>query len=84
MSNAPVKTVGVAGLGIIGSRVAANLRAKGFNVKGLVVPTAGTAGAAMAAYSAAARIPARVYAPSETPATILKSPPSSWRPVQRP
>ena len=33
MSNASVKTVGVAGLGIIGSRVAANLRAKGFDVR---------------------------------------------------
>ena len=52
---------------------AAVTRAKGFNVKGLVVPTAGNAGAALAAYAAAARIPARVYAPSETPATILKT-----------
>jgi 3-hydroxyisobutyrate dehydrogenase-like beta-hydroxyacid dehydrogenase len=33
MSNTPVKTVGIAGLGIIGSRVAANLRAKGFGVR---------------------------------------------------
>lgn len=33
MSNAPVKTVGIAGLGIIGIRVAANLRAKGFGVR---------------------------------------------------
>lgn len=34
MSNtAAVKTVGIAGLGIIGSRVAANLRAKGFDVR---------------------------------------------------
>ena len=33
MSNTPVKTVGVAGLGIIGSRVAANLRARGFTVR---------------------------------------------------
>ena len=33
MSNASVRTVGVAGLGIIGSRVAANLRAKGFSVR---------------------------------------------------
>ena len=33
MSNESVKTVGVAGLGIIGSRVAAHLRAKGFSVR---------------------------------------------------
>lgn len=33
MSNTAVKTVGIAGLGIIGSRVAANLRSKGFTVR---------------------------------------------------
>lgn len=33
MSNTAVKTVGIAGLGIIGSRVAANVRAKGFDVR---------------------------------------------------
>jgi threonine synthase len=52
---------------------AAVTRARGFGVKGLVVPTAGNAGAAMAAYAAAARIPARVYAPRETPAAILNT-----------
>jgi threonine synthase len=52
---------------------AAVTRAKGFGVKGLVVPTAGNAGAAMAAYAAAARIPARVYAPRETPAALLNT-----------
>jgi threonine synthase len=52
---------------------AAVTRAKGFDVKGFVVPTAGNAGAALAAYAAAAQIPVRVYAPRETPATILKT-----------
>ena len=52
---------------------AAVTRAKGFGVKGLVVPTAGNAGAALAAYAAAAHIPARVYAPRETPAAILNT-----------
>lgn len=50
---------------------AAVTRAKAFGVKGLVVPTAGNAGAALAAYGAAAGIPVRVYAPSETPPGIL-------------
>lgn len=45
--------------------------ARRFNVAGLVVPTAGNAGAALAAYAAAARIPVRVYAPRETPESIL-------------
>src|SRR6266513_1306161 len=40
---------------------AAVTRARGFGVKGLVVPTAGNAGAALAAYAAAARVPARVF-----------------------
>ena len=52
---------------------AAVTRAKGFGVNGLVVPTAGNAGAAMAAYAAAAGIPARVYAPRSTPPAILKT-----------
>jgi threonine synthase len=52
---------------------AAVTRARGYGVKGLVVPTAGNAGAALAAYAAAARIPARVYAPRETPEAILKT-----------
>jgi threonine synthase len=52
---------------------AAVTRARGFGVKGLVVPTAGNAGAAMAAYAAAAGIPARVYAPRETPPAILET-----------
>ena len=50
---------------------AAVTRAAAFGVKGLVVPTAGNAGAAMAAYAAAARLPARVFAPRDTPAAIL-------------
>jgi threonine synthase len=40
-------------------------------VKGLVVPTAGNAGAALAAYGAAAGVPVRVYAPATTPRPIL-------------
>lgn len=50
---------------------AAVTRARGFGVNGLVVPTAGNAGAALAAYGAAARIPVRVYAPRTTPPAIL-------------
>jgi len=52
---------------------AAVTRASGFNVRGLVVPTAGNAGAALAAYGAAARIRVRVYAPRETPAAIMRT-----------
>jgi len=50
---------------------AAVTRARGLGVPGLVVPTAGNAGAALAAYGAAARIPVRVYAPDSTPKPIL-------------
>ena len=50
---------------------AAVTRARAHGVPGLVVPTAGNAGAAMAAYAAAAGIPARVFAPETTPANIL-------------
>ena len=50
---------------------AAVTRAAGAGVPGFVVPTAGNAGAALAAYGAAARIPVRVYAPASTPKTIL-------------
>jgi threonine synthase len=50
---------------------AAVTRALAHGVAGLVVPTAGNAGAAMAAYAAAAGIPARVFAPETTPANIL-------------
>jgi threonine synthase len=50
---------------------AAVTRAKGDNVPGLVVPTAGNAGAALAAYAAAAGIPVRVFAPRTTPRPIL-------------
>jgi threonine synthase len=52
---------------------AAVTRARAFGVKGLVVPTAGNAGAALAAYAAAARVPARVFAPRETPPAILNT-----------
>ncbi|HEX2781638.1 MAG TPA: threonine synthase [Gemmatimonadaceae bacterium] len=50
---------------------AAVTRALGHGVSGLVVPTAGNAGAAMAAYAAAAGLPARVFAPETTPKNIL-------------
>ncbi len=52
---------------------AAITRAKALGVPGVVVPTAGNAGAALAAYGAAAGLPVRVYAPTETPAPILNT-----------
>ncbi|HEX6533463.1 MAG TPA: threonine synthase, partial [Gemmatimonadaceae bacterium] len=50
---------------------AAVTRARAAGVPGFVVPTAGNAGAALAAYGAAAGIPVRVYAPESTPRGIL-------------
>ena len=50
---------------------AAVTRARALGVAGLVVPTAGNAGAALAAYGAAAGLPVRVYAPDSTPRPIL-------------
>jgi threonine synthase len=52
---------------------AAVTRALGLGVEGLVVPTAGNAGAALAAYGAAARLPVRVYAPESTPRPLLET-----------
>jgi threonine synthase len=52
---------------------AAVTRARALGVAGLVVPTAGNAGAALAAYGAAAGVPVRVYAPETTPAPILET-----------
>jgi threonine synthase len=52
---------------------AAVTRAKGQGVPGIVVPTAGNAGAALAAYGAAAGLPVRVYAPRTTPRPILET-----------
>lgn len=46
-------------------------RARALGVPGLVVPTAGNAGAALAAYGAAAGLPVRVYAPEGSPRAIL-------------
>ena len=46
-------------------------RARAFGVPGVTVPTAGNAGAALAAYAAAAGMPVRVYAPRTTPPPIL-------------
>lgn len=50
---------------------AAVTRARGEGYPGLAVPTAGNAGAAIAAYGAAAGMPVRVYAPRTTPRPIL-------------
>ncbi len=50
---------------------AAVTRARALGAPGLVVPTAGNAGAAIAAYAAAAGLPVRVYAPRTTPPAIL-------------
>jgi threonine synthase len=52
---------------------AAVTRAAGLGVEGLVVPTAGNAGAALAAYGAAAKLPVRVYAPDSTPRPLLET-----------
>jgi threonine synthase len=50
---------------------AAVTRARARGIPGLVVPTAGNAGAALAAYGAAAGLAVRVYAPRATPSPIL-------------
>ena len=48
-------------------------RAKALGLPGVCVPTAGNAGIALAAYAAAAHMPARIYAPKTTPPPILGS-----------
>lgn len=50
---------------------AAVTRARADGVPGIVVPTAGNAGAALAAYGAAAGVPVQVFAPRSTPRPIL-------------
>ena len=50
---------------------AAVTRARALGVPGMVVPTAGNAGAALAAYGAAGGMKVRVYAPADTPPAIL-------------
>ncbi len=50
---------------------AAVTRARAQGAAGLVVPTAGNAGAAIAAYAAAAGLPVKVFAPRTTPPAIL-------------
>lgn len=50
---------------------AAVTRARALGAPALVVPTAGNAGAALAAYGAAAGLPVHVFAPDSTPAPIL-------------
>jgi threonine synthase len=52
---------------------AAVTRARALGIAGLVVPTAGNAGAALAAYGAAAGLPVRVYAPEGTPRVLLET-----------
>ena len=52
---------------------AAITRARARGAPGVVIPTAGNAGAAIAAYGAAAGLPVRVYAPRTTPAPILST-----------
>jgi threonine synthase len=52
---------------------AAVTRARALGVNGLVVPTAGNAGAAMSAYVAAAGLSARVFAPSDAPPAMLET-----------
>ena len=59
---------------------AAVSRALELGVKGLVTPTAGNAGAAMAAYAARAGLPAYVSAPQDAPqACIRQAQPGNWR-----
>lgn len=48
-------------------------RAKALGLPGVCVPTAGNAGIALAAYAAAAALPARIFAPRTTPPPILGS-----------
>ena len=50
---------------------AAVTRAAAAGAEGFVLPTAGNAGVAAAAYGARAGLPVRVFAPRSTPATIL-------------
>ncbi|MBI3791478.1 MAG: threonine synthase [Gemmatimonadetes bacterium] len=70
-----VKDEGVNPTGSFKARgmAAAVTRAKALGVKGLVVPTAGNAGAALAAYAAAAQVPVRIWAPATTPPPILNT-----------
>src|SRR5205807_632489 len=68
-----VKEEGVNPTGSFKARglAAAVTRAALAGAKRLVVPTAGNAGVALAAYAARAGLPARVYAPATTPPIIL-------------
>jgi threonine synthase len=68
-----VKEEGVNPTGSFKARglAAAVTRAALAGAKRLVVPTAGNAGVALAAYAARAGLAARVYAPATTPPTIL-------------
>ncbi len=47
-------------------------KAKELGIKGIAMPSAGNAGAALACYAARARIPATVYLPSDAPRLAVK------------
>lgn len=68
-----VKEEGVNPTGSFKARglAAAVTRAASAGARAFVVPTAGNAGVALAAYAARAGVRARVYAPASTPVTIL-------------
>lgn len=51
---------------------AAVTRAVWDGASAFVIPSAGNAGASLAAYAARARVPARVYVPSDAPAGVLR------------
>ncbi len=75
------RSVGVARLHVKdeGVNPTASFKARGLSAAvthargapGIVVPTAGNAGAALAAYATAAGMPARIFAPATTPRPIL-------------
>jgi threonine synthase len=69
VSNLLVKDEGLNPTGSFKARgmTAAVTRAKQLNAKALVAPTAGNAGGALAAYAAAAGIPAVIVMPADTP-----------------
>ena len=69
VSNLLVKDEGLNPTGSFKARgmTAAVTRAKQLNAKALAAPTAGNAGGALAAYAAAAGIPAVIVMPADTP-----------------
>src|SRR5512140_918873 len=76
LSNVFVKDEGKNPTGTFKARglAAAISRAKELGVKKVIIPTAGNAGGAMAAYAARAGMPALVYMPKDTPrANLIES-----------